>query len=104
MSLSYASRHPDQGLEPVHELARELDAVVEWSDLLHRYLLVSAGADDDAELEPPGAGGAGGAFYRGVGRRVVRGGLLRGAGPGADRDADAARSSRAAASPPTWIS
>jgi radical SAM protein with 4Fe4S-binding SPASM domain len=42
VSLSYASRHPDQGLEPVHSLARELDAVVEWSDLLHRYLLVSA--------------------------------------------------------------
>src|SRR5205823_10908154 len=41
VSLSYASRHPDQGLEPVHDLARELDAVVEWSDLLHRYLLVA---------------------------------------------------------------
>ncbi len=40
VSLSYASRHPDQGLEPVHDLARELDAVVEWSDLLGRYLLV----------------------------------------------------------------
>ena len=23
VSLSYASRHPDQGLEPVHELARD---------------------------------------------------------------------------------
>ncbi len=41
LSLSYASRRPDQGLEPVRDLARELDAVVEWSDLLHRYLLVS---------------------------------------------------------------
>jgi pyruvate-formate lyase-activating enzyme len=41
LSLSYASRRPDQGLEPVHALARELDAVVEWSDLLGRYLLVS---------------------------------------------------------------
>ncbi len=41
VSLSYASRRPDLGLEPVHELARELDAVVEWSDVLHRYLLVS---------------------------------------------------------------
>jgi pyruvate-formate lyase-activating enzyme len=41
VSLSYASRHPDQGLEPVQALARELDAVVEWSPLLHRYLLVS---------------------------------------------------------------
>jgi pyruvate-formate lyase-activating enzyme len=42
VSLSYASRHPAQGLEPVHALARELDAVVEWSDVLGRYLLVSA--------------------------------------------------------------
>jgi hypothetical protein len=41
VSLSYASRHPEQGLEPVRDLARELDAVVEWSDLLGRYLLVS---------------------------------------------------------------
>jgi hypothetical protein len=41
VSLSYASRRPDLGLEPVHALAAELDAVVEWSDLLHRYLLVS---------------------------------------------------------------
>jgi hypothetical protein len=41
LSLSYASRHPDQGLEPVHSLARALDAVVEWSDVLARYLLVS---------------------------------------------------------------
>ncbi len=41
VSLSYASRHPDQGLEPVRDLARELDAVIEWSDLLGRYLLVS---------------------------------------------------------------
>lgn len=41
LSLSYASRQPDQGLEPVHALARALDAVVDWSDVLHRYLLVS---------------------------------------------------------------
>lgn len=41
LSLSYASRRPDLGLEPVHALARELDAVVEWSELLRRYLLVS---------------------------------------------------------------
>jgi pyruvate-formate lyase-activating enzyme len=41
LSLSYASRSPDQGLEPVRELARELDAVIEWSDLLGRYLLVA---------------------------------------------------------------
>jgi MoaA/NifB/PqqE/SkfB family radical SAM enzyme len=41
LSLSYASRRPDQGLEPVHALARALGAVVSWSDLLGRYLLVS---------------------------------------------------------------
>ena len=41
LSLSYASRHPDQGLEPVRALARELDAGVGWSPLLNRYLLVS---------------------------------------------------------------
>jgi hypothetical protein len=41
ISLSYASRHPAQGLEPAHQLARELHAVIEWSDLLHRYLLVA---------------------------------------------------------------
>jgi hypothetical protein len=41
ISLSYASRHPDQGLEPVQALAGLLDAVVEWSGLLRRYLLVS---------------------------------------------------------------
>jgi pyruvate-formate lyase-activating enzyme len=40
VSLSYASRSPDQGLEPVRALAHELDAVVEWSDVLGRYLLV----------------------------------------------------------------
>jgi MoaA/NifB/PqqE/SkfB family radical SAM enzyme len=41
ISLSYASRAPDLGLEPVRALAAELDAVVEWSDMLRRYLLVS---------------------------------------------------------------
>ncbi len=41
LSISYASRRPDAGLEPVHALAHELGAVVEWSDLLGRYLLVS---------------------------------------------------------------
>jgi hypothetical protein len=41
LSLNYASRHPNVGLEPVHNLARELNAVVEWSDVLRRYLLVS---------------------------------------------------------------
>ncbi|HZT83055.1 MAG TPA: radical SAM protein [Gemmataceae bacterium] len=41
LSLSYASRHPDQGLEPVRALAKELGAVVDWSPALRRYLLVS---------------------------------------------------------------
>lgn len=41
VSLSYASRSPDRGLEPVQDLARELDALVDWSPLLHRYLLVA---------------------------------------------------------------
>jgi hypothetical protein len=41
LSLSYASRRPDQGLEPVRALASELEAVVEWSSVLGRYLLVS---------------------------------------------------------------
>jgi organic radical activating enzyme len=41
VSLSYASRAPKLGLEPVHELARELDGVVDWSEMLHRHLLVS---------------------------------------------------------------
>ena len=41
LSLSYASRRPELGLEPVRELARELGAVVEWSDVLNRYLLVA---------------------------------------------------------------
>lgn len=42
ISISYASRARDQGLEPVYALAKELSAVVEWSDLLGRYLLVAA--------------------------------------------------------------
>src|SRR5436309_6637758 len=41
ISISYASRARDKGLEPVHALAAELGAVVEWSDLLGRYLLVA---------------------------------------------------------------
>lgn len=41
LSLAYASRHPDQGLEPVRGLAKELDAVVDWSPVLGRYMLVS---------------------------------------------------------------
>jgi Radical SAM superfamily/Iron-sulfur cluster-binding domain/4Fe-4S single cluster domain len=41
VSLSYASARPDQGLGPIQKLAAELGAVVEWSDLLGRYLLVA---------------------------------------------------------------
>jgi organic radical activating enzyme len=41
LSLSYASRAPESGLEPIQRLAKELDGVVEWSDLLGRYMLVS---------------------------------------------------------------
>lgn len=41
LSLSYSSRHPDKGLEPVHALAEVLGGVVEWSNLLGRYLLVA---------------------------------------------------------------
>ncbi len=41
VSLSYASRAPDQGLEPVRLLAQELDGLIDWSDWLKRYLLVS---------------------------------------------------------------
>jgi hypothetical protein len=41
VAISYASRRPDLGLEPIHALARELDAIVSWSEMLRRYLLVS---------------------------------------------------------------
>ncbi len=41
LSLSYASRSPEKGLEPIHRLASELDGVLEWSDMLGRHLLVS---------------------------------------------------------------
>ena len=41
ISLNYASRAPDRGQEPIRRLARELDGVIAWSDVLHRYLLVS---------------------------------------------------------------
>lgn len=43
LSLSYASRSIEQGLEPIQKLAEDLNAVVDWSPLLKRYLLV---ADD----------------------------------------------------------
>jgi hypothetical protein len=41
LSLSYASRTPHSGLEPIQRLAQALNAVVEYSPLLGRYLLVS---------------------------------------------------------------
>lgn len=41
LSLSYASSSPERGLEPIRRLARELDAVIEWSELLKHYLFVS---------------------------------------------------------------
>jgi hypothetical protein len=41
LSLSYASRRPDQGLEPIRALAQALDGVIEWSEVLGRYLLVT---------------------------------------------------------------
>ncbi|HVK07531.1 MAG TPA: radical SAM protein [Gemmataceae bacterium] len=41
LALSYASRAPDAGLEPIHKLAADLDAVIDWSPLLGRYLLVA---------------------------------------------------------------
>jgi hypothetical protein len=40
LSLSYASRQRDQGLKPVRVLAEALGAVIEWSEVLRRYLLV----------------------------------------------------------------
>ena len=82
VSLSYASRQPDQGLEPVHDLAAELDAVVDWSDVLRPLPAGVAGTDDDAELEPPGPGGAGRAASAGPGtatgsRRITARGRAR---------------------------
>jgi MoaA/NifB/PqqE/SkfB family radical SAM enzyme len=41
LSLSYASRSPDRGLEPIDRLARALGGVVAWSDLLRRHMVVS---------------------------------------------------------------
>jgi hypothetical protein len=41
LSLSYASRSPDQGLEPARMLATTLEGVIEWSRMLGRYLLVA---------------------------------------------------------------
>jgi hypothetical protein len=41
LSLSYASRRHDLGLEPIRNLADALGGVVEWSELLRRFLLVT---------------------------------------------------------------
>jgi Radical SAM superfamily/Iron-sulfur cluster-binding domain/4Fe-4S single cluster domain len=41
LSLSYASRAPEQGKEPIEKLAKRFDAVIEWSDVLGREILVS---------------------------------------------------------------
>jgi len=41
LSISYASRSPDQGLEPVQALADQLGGIIEWSEVLHRPLLVA---------------------------------------------------------------
>lgn len=41
LSLSYASRSPDKGMEPIERLAAELGGTIEWSELLNRHLLVS---------------------------------------------------------------
>jgi radical SAM protein with 4Fe4S-binding SPASM domain len=41
LSLSYASRQPDQGLEPVESLAEALGGIIEWSEMLGRFLLVT---------------------------------------------------------------
>jgi hypothetical protein len=41
VSISYASRAPNQGLGLLDALAGDLEGVVEWSDLLNRYVLVT---------------------------------------------------------------
>ena len=41
VSLNYASRAPDKGLEPIRRLADELGGILAWSDLLHRHMVVS---------------------------------------------------------------
>jgi hypothetical protein len=41
ISISYASRAPHLGLEPVQALAQKFAGVIEWSELLGRYLLVT---------------------------------------------------------------
>jgi organic radical activating enzyme len=41
VSLSYASRAVELGLEPVRALAQKLGGILDWSDRLHRWMLVS---------------------------------------------------------------
>ncbi len=41
LSLSYASRAPDQGLELIRRLADSLGGVLEYSELLHRHIVVT---------------------------------------------------------------
>jgi len=75
LSLSYASRRPDAGLEPVQALAKELDAVIECGAAGPVFARI-ARADHDAELEPPRPGRTRGAPRRRLGRPVVCRGLL----------------------------
>jgi len=41
LSLSYASRSPEKGLEPIERLAQELGGILSWSEMLRRHMLVS---------------------------------------------------------------
>ncbi len=41
VALAYTSRDRHQGLEPIRALAKELGAVIDWSQQLGRYMLVS---------------------------------------------------------------
>lgn len=41
LSLSYASHTPESGLEPIRKLTQEVDGILEWSEMLGKYLLVS---------------------------------------------------------------
>lgn len=42
IALNWAARDSQAGLEPIRALAGELDATLEWSEMLGRHLLVSA--------------------------------------------------------------
>jgi len=41
LSINYASKARDEGLERLHALAKSLDATIGWSDMLRAYMLVS---------------------------------------------------------------